>query len=139
MGKMPVDIGKVKEYYTLVQSGTTKANAVRQVFGRTRAKAWAIEKTDEYRMVANAMDQSLRAQLKEEVAELQRKKIQAYGHLLEKGVELIDGSEGEDQFKAQENQRRNLASSVIEEAETWNGDHRNQQEPSDTLEGIIIE
>lgn len=134
-----IDLKNTKEYIALTIQGKPKKEAAKTVFGSSDTKAIKlIETSDEYKLLHNTMVQDHRSLLSSELAQLQIKKTRAYSSLLTKGEELLaNASTLEDQISAQENQRRNLSVSLIEDAASWNSVDRNKTEP-DLLEGIII-
>lgn len=133
-----VNLKTVKEYCDLIVAGTPRTKAAKEVFGSTSALA-KVEESDEYRVLLPAVQDRVRKELNDEVEKLQKKKLASYHKLLDEGNSLIDNaSSSKEKMQAQENQRRNLAVPLVEQAESWNSMNRNQ-EKNDVLEGIIID
>lgn len=130
-----VELQVIKEYIDKRADGQTKKLAAKG----TGYSANEIEKSSDYALVLNAMNDRHSKELEHALLSIQHQKLKAYSSLLSKGEEMINSATTtEEQIQAQENQRRNLSTTIVEDAERWNSLSRNQ-EKSDVLDGIIIE
>lgn len=128
---------KAREYYDLTSSGTPKEEAALEVFDRKNVEA--IESTPEYLAIVSAAGQVERAELRKEMEAVKRKQIRSYSKLLDKGEELMDEAKTvSEKVLAQQNQRDNLSSGIVENAIAWDGMDRNQEDLGDVLEGVIL-
>lgn len=136
-------LAQIREFYTRTAiDGEAASSAYKDVFGLKSASSTEIAKlreSDEYNMVAHAVDQVIMARLKNEVEAVQRKKVRMYSSLLDKGQELIDAAESTDeQLAAQKNQRENLNVEFFD-AFSENRNTNPSKDFSDVLDGIIID
>lgn len=126
---------KAKEFYELTQGGTPKNKAAKQVGMALKT----IENCPEYLAVISASSQVEKQELRKDIESIKRKQIKSYSTLLDKGEELMNEAKGIDQkILAQENQRKNLGTGVVEHAIAWDGENRNQDDLGDVMEGIIV-
>lgn len=127
---------KAREYYDQVAGGTPKEEASLAIYGK---KNCAVEKSPEYLAIVSAASQVEKQELKKEIEQVKRKQIKAYSTLLDKGEELMNEAKTiEDKMLAQNNQRKNLQTGVVESAIAWDGEERNQNDLGDVLEGVIV-
>ncbi len=127
---------KAREYYDQVAGGTPREEASLAIYGK---KNCSVEKTPEYLAIVSAASQVEKQELKKEIEQVKRKQIKAYTNLLDKGEELMNEAKTiEDKMLAQNNQRKNLQTGVVESAIAWDGEDRNQNDLGDILEGIIV-
>lgn len=127
---------KAREYYDQVAGGTPREEASLAIYGK---KNCSVEKTPEYLAIVSAASQVEKQELKKEIEQVKRKQIKAYSTLLDKGEELMNEAKTiEDKMLAQNNQRKNLQTGVVESAIAWDGEDRNQNDLGDILEGIIV-
>lgn len=131
---------QIRDFYTRMQvDGEAATNAYKAAFGVKSASSSDIQKivtSDEYNMIAAAVDKVVAENLQREIRRTQAKKIRMYSSLLDRGQDLIESAETHDEkIAAQENQRKNLQVDFIDVF----ADNRNQQDYGDALDGIIIE
>lgn len=128
---------KAKEYYELTKAGKTKEEASLELFGKKNPAK--VEESQEYLAVLSAASALEKAELKKEVEQIKRKQIKAYSNLIDKGEELMNEAKTiEDKMLAQNNQRKNLQTGIVESAIAWDGENRNQNDLGDILEGVIV-
>ena len=128
---------KAKEYYELTKAGKTKEEASLELFGKKSPAK--VEESQEYLAVLSAASALEKAELKKEVEQIKRKQIKAYSNLIDKGEELMNEAKTlEDKMLAQNNQRKNLQTGIVENAIAWDGENRNQNDLGDILEGVIV-
>lgn len=128
---------KAKEYYELTKAGKTKEEASLELFGKKNPAK--VEESQEYLAVLSAASALEKAELKKEVEQIKRKQIKAYSNLIDKGEELMNEAKTiEDKMLAQNNQRKNLQTGIVESAIAWDGENRNQNDLGDVLEGVIV-
>lgn len=128
-----------KDYIALTISGTSKKDAALQVLGRNDPQTIrTMENSEAYSILYNTMANNHKLALAVELQNIQKETLKAQSKLLAQGNEMMDEAETlDDKIKAQENQRRNLESSVVDRAEDWAGPDRNKA-AGDILDGIII-
>lgn len=127
---------KAREYYDRTVGGEDKKTVALELFGK---KGSQIEKTPEYLAIVSAASQVEKQELKKEIEQIKRKQVRAYSTLLDKGEEIMNEAKTiEDKILAQNNQRKNLQTGVVESAIAWDGEDRNQNDLGDVLEGVII-
>lgn len=127
---------KAREYYDRTTGGEDKKTVALELFGK---KGSQIEKTPEYLAIVSAASQVEKQELKKEIEQIKRKQVRAYSTLLDKGEEIMNEAKTiEDKILAQNNQRKNLQTGVVESAIAWDGEDRNQNDLGDVLEGVII-
>lgn len=127
---------KAKEYYERTRGGEDKHAVALELYGK---KGGMIEKTPEFLAVVSAASKVEREQLSHEIEQVKRKQIKSYSSLLDKGEELMNEAKTtHEKILAQENQRKNLTTGVIENAIAWDGEDRNQNDLGDVLEGVIL-
>jgi len=130
-----------KDYIALTLQGTSKKDAALQVLGRNDPQTIrTMENSEAYQILINTMANNHKVALAAELQDIQTKTLKAQAKLLDTGNDLIDQAETiDDKIKASENQRRNLETSVIDQATDWAGINRNKDaNSSDLLEGIVI-
>ena len=129
-----------KDYIALTLQGTSKKEAALKVIGHNDPQAIkTMENSEAYKLLYNTMVNNQKIQLVRELNSLQSKTIKAQADLLDQGAQLINNASSfEEKIQAQENQRRNLDTTVIERAADWNGPARNQTDDNNFLEGIIV-
>lgn len=126
---------KAREFYELTQGGMEKAKAAKQVGMALRT----IENSQEYNTVVAIGSAIDRDKLKQEIEQVKRKQIKSYSTLLDKGEELMnDASTVEEKVLAQQNQRANLQTGVVESAVAWDGENRNQDDLGGVMEAVIV-
>lgn len=126
---------KAREFYELTQGGMEKVKAAKQVGMALRS----IENSQEYNAVVTLGSAIERDKLKQEIEQVKRKQIKSYSTLLDKGEELMNEAKGIDQkILAQENQRKNLGTGVVEKAVAWDGENRNQDDLGGVMEAVIV-
>lgn len=126
---------KAREFYELTQGGMEKTKAAKQIGMALKA----IENSQEYNAVVALGSAIERDKLKQEIEQVKRKQIKSYSTLLDKGEELMNEAKGIDQkILAQENQRKNLGTGVVEKAIAWDGENRNQDDLGGVMEAVIV-
>lgn len=128
---------KAREYYDRTSGGEDKTSVALDIYGRKNIEK--IESSPEYLAVVSAASQVEKEQLKREIEQIKRKQVRSYSSLLDKGEELMnEATTTEEKIAAQANQRANLATGVVTEALSWDGEDRNQNDLGNVLEGIIV-
>ena len=128
---------KAREYYDRTQAGEDRQSVAVELYGKKGAKD--IEKTPEFLAIVSAANRAEKEALKEDLEQVKRKQIKSYSTLLDKGEELMnEANTVEEKILAQENQRKNLTTGVVERAISWDGEERNQNDLGDVLEGVIV-
>lgn len=130
-----------KDYIALTLQGTSKKDAALQVLGHNDPQAIkTMENSEAYQLLHATMVNNHQIQLTRDLQSLQTKTVKAQAELLDQGSELLQSASTiEEKLQAQENQRRNLETTVIERASSWNGPDRNKNaSEASILEGIII-
>lgn len=128
-----------KDYIALKLQGSSKKDAALQVLGKNDPQTIrTMENSEAYQILYNTMANNHKLALAVELQDIQRKTLRAQSKLLDQGNELLDQATTlDDKIKAQENQRRNLETSLIDRAEGWAGPDRNKG-AGDILNGIIV-
>lgn len=130
-----------KDYIALTISGTSKKDAALAVLGRNDPQTIrTMENSEAYQILINTMANNHKVALASQLQDIQTQTLKAQSKLLEQGNQMMDEAETlDDKIKAQENQRRNLETSVVDKAEDWAGINRNKDaNSSDILDGIVI-
>lgn len=129
-----------KDYIALTLEGKSKKDAALQVLGHNDPQAIrTIENSEAYKLLRNTMVNNQKIQMVKELNSLQNKTIKAQAELLDHGSKLMEEATSfEEKVQAQENQRRNLDTTIIERATTWNGPDRNKTDDNNYLEGVIV-
>ena len=130
-----------KDYSALTIAGQSKKDAALQVLGRNDPQTIrTMENSEAYQILINTMANNHKVALAAELQNIQTQTLKAQSKLLEQGNQMMDEAETlDDKIKAQENQRRNLETSVVDRAEDWAGINRNKDaNSSDILDGIVI-
>lgn len=129
-----------KDYIALTLQGKSKKDAALAVLGHNDPQAIrTMENSESYKLLYNTMVNNQKVQMVKELNSLQNKTIKAQAELLDQGSKLMnEATSFEEKVQAQENQRRNLDTQIIERATTWNGPDRNQTDDNNFLEGIIV-
>lgn len=130
-----------KDYIALTISGTSKKDAALQVLGHNDPQTIrTMENSEAYQILINTMANNHKVALASQLQDIQTQTLKAQSKLLEQGNQMMDEAETlDDKIKAQENQRRNLETSVVDRAEDWAGINRNKDaSSSDILDGIVI-
>lgn len=126
---------KAREFYELTQDGMPKNKAAKQVGMSLKS----IENSSEYSAIVAIGSAIERDKLKQEIEQVKRKQIKSYSTLLDKGEELMnDASTLEEKVLAQQNQRANLQTGVVESAVAWDGEDRNQDDLGGVMEAVIV-
>lgn len=133
---MSIKLEDAKKYISLTLQGESKRKAAAAVHSTYRE----IEKSEAYRLLHTTMVNAHQLQLTKDLQDLQTKTVKAQAELLDQGSALLNQAETlDDKLKAQENQRRNLETTVIERASSWNGPDRNHDaNEASILEGVIL-
>ena len=133
---MSIKLEDAKKYISLTLQGESKRKAAAAVHSTYRE----IEKSEAYRLLHTTMVNAHHLQLTKDIQDLQTKTVKAQAELLDAGSELLQSaSTTEEKIQAQENQRRNLETTVIERAASWNGPDRNHDaNEASILEGVIL-
>lgn len=130
-----------KDYIALTLSGVPKKEAAQKVgvAGDSQGVA-TIENSEAFRLLHTTMVNNHQLALTKDLHDLQSKVLRAQSDLIDQGSTLIsEATSFEEKIQAQENQRRNIESTVIERADSWAGPNRNKDAgESSILEGIII-
>ena len=128
-----------KDYIALTLQGSSKKDAALAVFGKNDPQTIrTVENSEAYSILYNTMANNHKLALAVELQNIQKQSLKAQSKLLEQGNQMMDEAQTlDDKIKAQENQRRNLETSLIDRAEDWAGPDRNKA-AGDLLEGIII-
>ena len=130
-----------KDYIALTIAGQSKKDAALQVLGRNDPQTIrTMENSEAYQILINTMANNHKVALAAELQNIQTQTLKAQSKLLEQGNQMMDEAETlDDKIKAQENQRRNLETSVVDRAEDWAGINRNKDAgAADILDGIVI-
>lgn len=130
-----------KDYIALTIAGQSKKDAALEVLGRNDPQTIrTMENSEAYQILINTMANNHKVALAAELQDIQTQTLRAQSKLLEQGNEMMDEAQTlDDKIKAQENQRRNLETSVVDKAEDWAGINRNKDAgSSDILDGIVI-
>lgn len=139
MGK--TKLKDAKDYIALTLEGKSKKDAALQVLGRNDPQTIrTMENSEAYQILINTMANNHKVALASQLQDIQTQTLRAQSKLLEQGNQMMDEAETlDDKIKAQENQRRNLETSVVDKAEDWAGINRNKDaSSSDILDGIVI-
>lgn len=136
---MKTSLKDAKDYIALKLNGSSKKEAALAVLGKNDPQTIkAIESSESYNILYNTMVNNQKLKVAQELHDIQLKTLKAKAELIEKGSELLSTAETlDDKIKAQENQRRNLDTSILSTAEDWAAPTRNQTEDN-YLEGIIL-
>lgn len=128
-----------KDYIALTISGTSKKDAALQVLGHNDPQTIrTMENSEAYAVLYNTMANNHKLALAVELQNIQKESLRAQSKLLAQGNQMMDEAETlDDKIKAQENQRRNLESTIVDKAEDWAGPDRNKA-AGELLDGIII-
>ena len=137
---MKTKLKDAKDYIALTLQGHSKKDAALQVLGKNDPQTIkTMENSEAYQILYNTMVNSHKLMLARDLQSLQLKMVKAQSDLIDQGSALINGATSLDEkLKAQENQRRNLDSSLIERSSTWNAPDRNKGAEDSFLEGVII-
>lgn len=130
-----------KDYIALTLEGKSKKDAALQVLGRNDPQTIrTMENSEAYQILINTMANNHKVALASQLQDIQTQTLKAQSKLLEQGNQMMDEAETlDDKIKAQENQRRNLETSVVDKAEDWAGVNRNKNAgESNILDGIVI-
>lgn len=130
-----------KDYIALTLEGKSKKDAALQVLGRNDPQTIrTMENSEAYQILINTMANNHKVALASQLQDIQTKTLKAQADLLDQGSQMMAEAETlDDKIKAQENQRRNLETSVVERAEDWAGVNRNKDAgAADILDGIVI-
>lgn len=130
-----------KDYIALTIAGQSKKDAALQVLGRNDPQTIrTMENSEAYQILINTMANNHKVALASQLQDIQTQTLKAQSKLLEQGNQMMDEAETlDDKIKAQENQRRNLETSVVDKAEDWAGINRNKDAgAADILDGIVI-
>lgn len=130
-----------KDYIALTLEGKSKKDAALQVLGRNDPQTIrTMENSEAYQILINTMVNNHKVALASQLQDIQTATLRAQSKLLEQGNQMMDEAETlDDKIKAQENQRRNLETSVVDKAEDWAGINRNKDAgAADILDGIVI-
>lgn len=139
MGK--TKLKDAKDYIALTLEGKSKKDAALQVLGRNDPQTIrTMENSEAYQILINTMANNHKVALASQLQDIQTQTLRAQSKLIEQGNQMMDEAETlDDKIKAQENQRRNLETSVVDKAEDWAGINRNKDAgASDILDGIVI-
>lgn len=139
MGK--TKLKDAKDYIALTLEGKSKKDAALQVLGRNDPQTIrTMENSEAYQILINTMANNHKVALASQLQDIQTQTLKAQSKLLEQGNQMMDEAETlDDKIKAQENQRRNLETSVVDKAEDWAGINRNKDAgAADILDGIIV-
>lgn len=139
MGK--TKLKDAKDYIALTLEGKSKKDAALQVLGRNDPQTIrTMENSEAYQILINTMANNHKVALASQLQDIQTQTLRAQSKLLEQGNQMMDEAETlDDKIKAQENQRRNLETSVVDKAEDWAGINRNKDAgAADILDGIVI-
>ena len=128
-----------KDYIALTLQGSSKKDAALQIFGKNDPQTIkTVENSEAYSILYNTMANNHKLALAVELQNIQKQSLKAQSKLLEQGNQMMDEATTlDDKIKAQENQRRNLETSIVDKAEDWAGPDRNKA-AGDLLEGIVI-
>lgn len=128
-----------KDYIALTLQGKSKKDAALAVLGRNDPQTIrTMENSEAYSILYNTMANNHKLALAVELQNIQKESLKAQSKLLAQGNQMMDEAETlDDKIKAQENQRRNLESTIIDKAEDWAGPDRNKA-AGELLDGIII-
>lgn len=128
-----------KDYIALTLQGSSKKDAALAVFGKNDPQTIrTVENSEAYSILYNTMANNHKLALAVELQNIQKQSLKAQSKLLEQGNQMMDEAQTlDDKIKAQENQRRNLETSLIDRAEDWAGPDRNKA-AGDILDGIIV-
>lgn len=130
-----------KDYIALTLEGKSKKDAALAVLGKNDPQTIrTMENSEAYQILINTMANNHKVALASQLQDIQTATLRAQSKLLEQGNQMMDEAETlDDKIKAQENQRRNLETSVVDKAEDWAGINRNKDaSSSDILDGIIV-
>lgn len=130
-----------KDYIALTLQGKSKKDAALAVLGRNDPQTIrTMENSEAYQILINTMANNHKVALASQLQDIQTQTLKAQSKLLEQGNQMMDEAETlDDKIKAQENQRRNLETSVVDKAEDWAGINRNKDAgAADILDGIIV-
>lgn len=130
-----------KDYIALTLEGKSKKDAALEVLGRNDPQTIrTMENSEAYQILINTMANNHKVALASQLQDIQTKTLKAQADLLDQGSQMMAEAETlDDKIKAQENQRRNLETSVVERAEDWAGVNRNKDAgAADILDGIVI-
>ena len=130
-----------KDYIALTIAGQSKKDAALQVLGRNDPQTIrTMENSEAYQILINTMANNHKVALASQLQDIQTQTLKAQSKLLEQGNQMMDEAETlDDKIKAQENQRRNLETTVVDRAEDWAGINRNKDAgAADILDGIVI-
>lgn len=130
-----------KDYIALTLEGKSKKDAALEVLGRNDPQTIrTMENSEAYQILINTMANNHKVALASQLQDIQTKTLKAQADLLDQGSQMMAEAETlDDKIKAQENQRRNLETSVVDKAEDWAGINRNKNaNESDILDGIVI-
>lgn len=138
MGK--TKLKDAKDYIALTLEGKSKKDAALQVLGKNDPQTIrTMENSEAYQILINTMANNHKVALAAELQNIQTATLKAQSKLLEQGNQMMDEAETlDDKIKAQENQRRNLETSVVDKAQDWAGPGRNKDATDNLLEGIVI-
>ena len=128
-----------KDYIALTLSGTSKKDAALQVLGHNDPQTIrTMENSEAYSILYNTMANNHKLALAVELQNIQKESLRAQSKLLQQGNQMMDEATTlDDKIKAQENQRRNLETSIVDRAEDWAGPDRNKA-AGDILDGVIV-
>ena len=133
---MKVKLDDAKKYISMTLQGSTKKAAAAAVNSDPKT----IERSEAFKLLHTTMVNSHQLALARDLQDLQTKTVRAQAELLDAGSELLHSANTtEEKIQAQENQRRNLETTVIERAASWNGPDRNHDaNEASILEGVIL-
>ena len=138
---MKTSLKDAKDYIALTLQGVSKKDAAQAVLGHADTQTIkTMENSEAYKLLYTTMVNNHQIQLTKELNSLQMKTVKAQADLIDQGSELISQAETlDDKIKAQENQRRNLETTVVERAASWSGPDRNKDaSEASILEGVIV-
>lgn len=128
-----------KDYIALKLNGSSKKDAALQVLGKNDPQTIrTMENSEAYSILYNTMANNHKLALAVELQDIQKKALKAQSKLIDQGNQMLDEATTlDDKIKAQENQRRNLESTIVDKAEGWAGPDRNKG-AGDILDGIVL-
>lgn len=138
---MKTSLKDAKDYIALTLQGVSKKDAAAKVLGHADTQTIkTMENSEAYKLLYTTMANNHQIQLAKELNSLQMKTVKAQAQLIDEGAKLISQADNvDDKIKAQENQRRNLETTVVERAANWAGPDRNKDaSEASILEGVIV-
>lgn len=134
----------MRHYYELVNfQGKSRIKAFHEAFpylkGDMKSPA-RLEQSEAYKTVIAYYEDVVKERLKQQVTEIQLKRLRGYSDLLDRGEDLVaEAQTFQEKIQANKNQRQNIGLGIIDNS-SFNFESNNKVgDYSDVLEAVIVE